>query len=125
MLSYRGQTVPEASTNYLLPPAVQLHADFKKKKVKGGFVSVSYLDFSNFILPKCKINNLGCLRSLKFFPSEDNMDLGMCYVRFEVRLEKRVHTVQGLRKEVRRTNQTWERVWAEPQRRKESRMSEG
>ena len=63
--------------------------------------------------------------SLKFFPPEENMDLGVCYVRFEVRLEKRIHTVQGLRKEVRKMNQTWERVWAEPQRRKESAMPPG
>ena len=103
MLSYRGHTVPEASTNYLLPPAVQLHADSKEKKEKGGFVLVSYLAFSEFYSSQMQ-NNLGCLRSLKFFPAEDNMDLGVCHVRFEVRLEKRVHTVQGLRKEVRKMN---------------------
>lgn len=49
----------------------------------------------------------------------------MCYVRFEARLEKWVPFVQGLRKGVRRTNQTWERVWAESQRRKESGMPQG
>lgn len=87
-------------------------------------MSVSNLAFSEFYSSQMQ-NNLGCLRSLKFFPPEDNMDLGVCYVRFEVRLEKRVYTVQGLRKEVRKMNQTWERVWAEPQRRKESGMPPG
>ena len=42
-----------------------------------------------------------------------------------MRLEKSVLTVQRLRKEVRRTNETGERVWAEPQRRKESGMPQG